>query len=98
MKKLSKILEIITVILLFLNAIIFLGTIASLLEQWVGSFIAYGLAFLAAPIFSPAFIFLPWFEAWVEEEPVSESILIIWGAFVVCVALRFVIERWTNNS
>jgi hypothetical protein len=81
-----------TIILLLLNGIIFLGSIIDLIKIWIGP-ASYLVVWFIAPIFSPAFLFLPWFDAWVMGEPVNEVVLYLWLAFIVCVFLNLLLSK-----
>lgn len=97
MQAIGKLIFIATIITGLLNGIIFLGTVIELLDIWIGS-LAYVLWFFVAPIFSPAMIVLPWFDAWVNGGQVNENILIIWISFYVCLLLRFITWKWAPDN
>lgn len=78
------------------NGLIFLGTVVELLRQWVGGF-GYVLWVFVAPILSPASLILPWFVAWVEDEPVREAVFWLWASFYVCLLLGAVFSKWAPD-
>src|SRR5438876_628460 len=96
MKAISKLIFAATLISGILNGIVFLGCVVVLLKHYVGV-LAYLLWIPAAPIFSPAFIVLPWFSAWVDGTDVNERIFWLWASFYICVALRLIFWKWAPD-
>jgi len=88
------------VILIILNGIIFLGDVVSLCCHYIGCF-GYLVSFFVAPFLAPAAFFLPWFDAWVEKEPVNFRVFVMWVALMahwlcsIIVGLtNYLIEKW----
>ena len=96
MKLFTKTLEIVTIIFLLLNSLIYIATVIELLEQWTGA-LSYFLWIIVAPVLSPAMLVLPWFDAWVNEENVNSAFLIIWIVFIICVVLRLITAKWESR-
>jgi len=78
-------------VLIFLNAIILLGTVIDMLKEWIGV-AAYLVGIFVAVILSPVIIVLPWFESWVSGEPVNANGLMLWGAMVACIVLNLALS------
>lgn len=97
MKLFGTILQVITIILVLLNGIIFLGGVIDLLQQYLG-FFAYFLCWFVAPILSPAILFLPWFDAWVVGGSVNDGVLLLWGVGIVCIILRLITWKWAPEN
>ena len=88
------------VILIILNSIIFLGSVVHLCCRYVGC-LGYLLSFFVAPFLVPVVFFLPWFDAWVEKEPVNFNVFVMWVALmvhwlcsVIAVLTNYLIEKW----
>ena len=97
MKFFGTLLLIATILSGLANGLIFLGTVVALLKQWIGGF-SYILSVFVAPILSPAALGLPWFVAWVDNEPVSERVVWIWASFYICMLLRAVFWKWVPDK
>ncbi len=97
MKVFGKILLALTVVLTLLNTLIFLGAVIAMLKEQIG-FLAYLACFLVAPLLSPVMIALPWFAAWVTDEPVNDRFVAIWGALIVCLILRVITRKWSLDT
>jgi hypothetical protein len=80
-----------------LNALIFVGAVIELLDQWVGG-VSYFLWIFVAPIMSPAMIGLPWFDAWVSGSSVNDNIFMIWLSLIVCIVLRAITWKWAPDN
>ena len=89
MISISKFLAFLTIAVGGFNTLLFIGTVIALLKSWIGGFAYVAWVFLL-PLFSPAFLFFPWFDAWVENNNnPNDVILFSWGAFLACMALNF---------
>lgn len=97
MKALGKILLFLMMASGLLNSIMFLGTVIDLLESYIGIG-AYLAAWFVAPILSPAFLFFPWFDAWVTGDAVNSAVLYIWISFWVCLILRVIMMKWAPDD
>lgn len=61
-----------------------------LLKVFVGS-LAYVLWIFVVPIFAPAGLFLPWFDAWVFGEAVNPVVFWLWVAWLVPLAILAIV-------
>ena len=86
-KWMTKAIKIAHLVLTILIGIILIGGVIDLLKRWVGV-AAYFLWPFVSPIFSPAVFFLPWFNSWVDKEPVNERVLWIWIAWLALGIVR----------
>lgn len=73
-----------------------------LLKGFVGS-LAYVLWIFVVPIFAPAGLLLPWFDAWVFGESVNPIVFWLWvawlvplGIFTIVVGLPELIRRFKS--
>jgi hypothetical protein len=57
-----------------------------LLEIFIGP-LAYVIWIFVVPIFAPAGLFLPWFDAWVFGKDVNPIVLWLWVAWLVHLAI-----------
>ena len=81
MNIISNFIFIMTMPIVLINSLLFIGTVIAFLESAIGVF-AYVAWIFVLPAFCPAFLFLPWFDAWVEgSNNLNDVILFSWSIF-----------------
>ncbi|MDD5328045.1 MAG: hypothetical protein PHY02_09590 [Phycisphaerae bacterium] len=73
-----------------LMAVILIGDDIELFKKFIGV-LAYPVGFLLSPIFAPALLFLPWYDAWVNGGAVNRNVLFIWAVFYINLAILLIV-------